>query len=333
MNRKPPSLRKHKTGQWFCRWAGKDHYFGMARAVAKAKYLGNLKQWAEWRAERDSQRPPVQILRGPIMFSELVESFLRQKENEGGPARRRYYHNHLKRAVDVFANHQASEIRTGALNAFKQGLIATKSYGPKTIQHDLGCVKSVLQWGSSLELIPAVNLSAVKAPVLAPTSSKAYSREQVWTFVSRAGEVGPLLVLQYLGLMRPSEVPRLVFGEGEWERPFLYRMQSKNQWRTREPRLVVVTEPARLWLKRCPRRWHHPSSYYHAAVGAVPGMTPHRLRHSAATHLEQEGVPRADIDALLGHLPTRVSRTYNAGDWQRLERHVRLISASPWPRP
>jgi integrase len=60
----------------------------------------------------------------------------------------------------------------------------------------------------------------------------------------------------------------------------------------------------------------HPNTVYERvrkvqdAFGFEPSLTPHRCRHSAATHLHRQGVELEDIADELGHASTETARIY-----------------------
>jgi len=304
-----PSLRLHRTGQWSTAWNGKTFYFGTDRNEAKSRYLDNLKDWSAWKADR---RSAVQVqLKPGLLVGELVSKFLDSKEAEGGIDLRRYYAKHLARFNGVFQDTKASSIRPIQVQSFKTKLLGL-DLKPKTINHDLVAAKAVLRWGSSLDLVAPVDLSGVKQIPLGPPPDKSLHEWEVLEMLRVAGPIiRPWLVVNYLTLARPIEVVRVVNGIGSWVEPGIFRVPSKNDRRTRQHRHLVFSDLALDWLSSCEPLWSRLDSYSSAVRKQCGAGGPHPLRHSAATHLAQRGVSRADIDLLLGHLPSRVSQTYN----------------------
>ncbi|NLX12458.1 MAG: hypothetical protein GXY44_02245 [Phycisphaerales bacterium] len=39
---KPPAMKKHTTGQWFCKWGGRFCYFGRDDAAVQDRSLDRL---------------------------------------------------------------------------------------------------------------------------------------------------------------------------------------------------------------------------------------------------------------------------------------------------
>lgn len=340
MNAKPPGFRKHKTGVYFCRWGGQDHYFSKEREPSYQQYLKSLARWGEWRRERNTTRFPPLSASKPIFVAELVAKFLDYKEIEGGPSRRRFYANHLRRFANAFQNVHGSQIRANHLQAMKEDMIRA-GYDPRTINHDLSCIKSLFNWASGMEIVPAVNLRFAKPLPLAPTLDRSLSRGQVAHFIKESpARIKPWLAINYLAMMRPSEVVRVVNGQGEWEEPWLFRLhKGKTDVRSQEHRRIVFSDAALAWLGRAEPHWTRQDSYYRCVGRWVDGeakrrgdgarrlpYSPHVLRHSAATHLHELGAGRENTDLLLGHLPPRVSRTYVRIDWRSLREIVSQLT-------
>ncbi len=314
---KPPRLFLHATGQWASKWGGRFHYFGAVEATAQVKYLDSIKDWMIWQQSKRSKLPSQ--VRRPHLVIGLSERFLKEKADEGGTGRRRHYENHLRLFLHTYGRLRGDMIRGSHLNDFRAWMVK-EGYAPRTINHHLSAVKSLLYWASGLDLIPLVNLRTVRGMVLPPVPDKSLSKKQVRHILAKTPDrARPWVAINYLCLMRPSEVVRVVNGWGEWEEKWLFRLhQGKVDSRTQEFRRIVFSDRALWWLEQCEPHWTRQDSYYRALARAGVPDAPHPLRHTAATHLARLGAARADIDLLLGHLPPRVSRTYVRIDWRAL---------------
>jgi dUTPase len=103
--------------------------------------------------------------------------------------------------------------------------------------------------------------------------------------------VAPWLALNYLAALRPSEVVRLVRGEGEWIERGLFQPRISKTFRDgRTPRVYVLSEEAMMWLQHARPEWAHMKAYGTAVRRACGPGLPHPLRHSAAQHLSDLGV-------------------------------------------
>ncbi len=324
---RPPSLRVHSRGQFFCRWAGVDHYFGTDREKAQALYHASLRQWGEWIETKQKRLSTVRTAK--IRFAELVEIFRDAKAADVTDDMMRYYKNHLRRAINAWGKFPASAINAQHLQALKQDLTKLE-LSPVTIRHELGAVKSVLQWGMNFNHIPPVNLGAVKPPRMPLPKEKGMSIEAVKTMISTAAKADPRLepwlAVCYLAACRPSELPRLASKEGRFtartkDGGGVYAIEAKTTWQTGEPRHVILSPEAMIYFNSMKPHWENWESFSSRVrrPDVCGSGGPHPLRHSAMTHLLEAGVAREKADQVLGHnLPPRVSRTYGPIEWTAL---------------
>lgn len=325
MNQRVPKLRKHATGHWFCHWGGRARYFGKDRSKAQGAYLESLEEWAKWRMSRNASRLPP--MSKAALVVDIAEKFLVAKQLEGNLDLRRYYTKHLKRFLHAFGPVRADVIRVRHLQGLKDDMLRAQ-YAPKTVNHDITAVKTMLAWAVDQEIIPSVSLRGAKCMPLGPPPNKALPIDVVGGMIVDASEdVRPWLAINYLALMRPSEVIRVVHDQGEWVEPGIFRLdRGKIDQKARSARHVVFSDEALGWLANCRPIWSRLDSYSSAVRRSCGPGGPHPLRHSAATHLHQQGADRASIDQLLGHMPSRVSLTYVQILWPPLRQIAALLS-------
>lgn len=141
--------------------------------------------------------------------------------------------------------------------------------------------------------------------------------------------------------------------------PGVYAIAGKTTHITHEPRVVVLSPEAlehSTWLRHATLRWRHErprrvrstapprvfpwesSAAWSSAMRAwtreapppgwrEPGpVPPSSLRDSAATHLDEAGVPHADRELVLGHVAAGAWRSYNRIAWSRLVDLVARLS-------
>ena len=166
MNQKPPMFRKHASGNYFCRWGGKDHYFGKGKDDAHDQYLKSLEDWAVWRRGRDGRRLPP--MSKSFTVAKLVEMFVAQKDVEGGVDLARHYAKHLKRFNNYFGEARGDMVRASHVQSVKEEMIRG-GYKPRTVNHDIVAIKAVMSWASQFEYIPMVSLKGVKTMPLGPS--------------------------------------------------------------------------------------------------------------------------------------------------------------------
>lgn len=145
----------------------------------------------------------------------------------------------------------------------------------------------------------------------------------------------------YSGGLRISEVCGLRAEDLNWDEQLL-RVRGKG----RKERLVPIGAPA---LESIRRYWRaldgppageapvfsaHPGSsqpitpgvvqkrlkLHLAAAGLDPGVTPHQLRHSYATHLLDRGADLRSVQELLGHAHLATTQIYTHVNTERLKR-------------
>jgi integrase len=318
-NVRTPSLRQNADGRWITKWGGRIRYLGRDETEARHRYAIELTQWARWKeAGRQAQLATSTTQYVPLI-SELEDAFLSAKMAEGGPKLRQYYAKHLRRFCAAYGTVAADRIRAAHLNAVKEDLLVA-GYARKTVNHDLGCIKTMMSYGYDNELTPTVSLRACRKLSLDPPKDKSLTIERVREMMAQCQtDVRPWLMVNYLTLARPSEVVRMVQRQGTWESLGVLRLTAhKTSRKTSMPRHVVYSCHALMWLNRCRPIWKTLSAYSQAVRSSLGPGGPGALRHSAATHLLELGVDRASVDLLLGHLPSRVSLTYGRIDWRGL---------------
>ena len=340
MSRPPPRLRQHVRGYWFCRWGGRDHHFGRDHAVAERAYHSDpqhgLPGWIRWQ-ERKAEVRRLGPMFASMTVLDLAERFLHSRLTEGGPGREDYYRKHLKRFATAYGADLAAQIRPRDLQALKDGMLARR-YAPGTVNHDIGAVRTMFRWATGLEFIPPVSLHGVRKLPLGEVPDRSMTKAAVLDYV-----LGPIpkgkrkrifpgspnlqawLAVSYLAGLRPTEAVHLVNDWGEWAETGVFRVRNKARQNVRLARHIILSPEALSWYEQCDARWTRLDSYSQAVCDAL-GQGPHRLRHSAATHLLAAKVPRADVDIFLGHYPPRVSLVYMQPQWKHLRRLAARIT-------
>ncbi len=319
-NVRTPQLKKHPTGQYVIYWGGRDIYLGTELQKAKERYLEELDKWGEWQSRKLATRS-VAAFR---TVAEMAETFLGQRQRESGIEARRYHEKHLRRFLSFYGGARVEAIRPLHLQQLKIDMMPT--FKPKTVGHDIGSVKTMFNWAMGLELIPAVNFDGIKKPSIGPPPDKSIPLPELQDAMWNADhKVRPWLMVNYLCFARPSEVVRIVHGDGEWTQEGVFRLRISKTDRVRLPRHLIVSELALFWLGLCRPYWTRLDSYSHVATSVFPAG-PGRLRHSSATHLRQLGETAEDVDLLLGHAPRRASLTYAQPVWPSLVASSRRLA-------
>lgn len=368
----PPELKREPTrGFWYALWGGRMFTFGSHESEARRRFYdadsdhpGALHRWMAHQtaiSRRRDARPTVT----PPLILELVTAFLDDYAAGGRDEAERYHRKHLTRFLTVLGAMRADLIDEAALVAFRSDLVRLK-LSPKTIAHDLGAVKTMWRWAClrhPKESVPRLELSLVKAPVQDAPTPHPVSRDVLLGMIARATSddalLGECLRMQYLCLMRPTEVVRVLRGEGRFE-PLtvpphvtgagagnvvergLLVLASKVRHRTGLPRVIPLSErallsvervqglaSARRELRRSGKRaplWVRLDSFS-SAVRSSTGHAPHVVRDTAASDLHALGVAWADIDLLLGHVPSTAGRSYIRLAWHTLRAAASQLTA------
>ncbi|MEV6494983.1 tyrosine-type recombinase/integrase [Actinoplanes sp. NPDC051633] len=226
---------------------------------------------------------------------------------------------------DAFTDKIGAE---GAVTVWRRHLLEGKA-SPSTINQGLAAVSLLYEHGASLRL------SVARVRVPRPGEPDALSREEEGR-VSRAArrrgvrDHAIIEVLRTTGA-RVEEVARLDLDDvAVTERTDRLRLHGKGD----EVRFVPVPqdgrqairawlqergrEPGPLWLGQRGRLTVSGITQVVLAVGAdadLPGLRPHRLRHTYATRLRRSGTDPAQIQALLGHASLEATgRYFRAGE-------------------
>ena len=139
MNTRTPSLRKHVSGQYMVTWGGQDHYLGHDKRLARQGYLEQLRQWAEWRQERQLQSPLR--LNQNIVVDDLVEQFLEAKERERGVR--------PGPGEDRPAGHYAASLSVLSLRAPLAGALPARLVPPRFLLRSLPSSDRPRAWASA----------------------------------------------------------------------------------------------------------------------------------------------------------------------------------------
>lgn len=329
MPRAQPILKLHTRGVWFCHWGNRDWYFTKDERKSRRAFLdpkgahpGALVHWLEWSEQRERARTASRAA-GGLAIAEVFDAFMQARVDDITPDSEIWYRKHLGPLVRQFGRLPAMRFTLRHADALKIDL--GKMWGPTSVGHTVTAMKTMCRWAARRGLMPLIDFSDLRPPPRPRPKVKGYGPETVkWQLrIARrtCPELQPWIALSWFGLLRPSEVPRLVRGEGHWlpgEDGVFVLERSKTERRGDLPRHCVLSEQALIWLSVARPAWRDYQAYGQAFRRFVGPGGPHPLRHGAAWHLARLGVARGEIDLLLGHSPGRVSLTYNPSGWQSL---------------
>ncbi len=377
---KAPTLHLHKTGQWYCRWNGKTFYFGKDRGLAERKFYdpegehdGALIHWQRLTAHADADDiKRRQARRSAVKVADMVDDYLASLAGKDrADWTLKHNRNHLRRFTNVFGGFWTHELSGDLLEAWGADLRRTPSrkgtlLEPKTIRHDIACVRAMLKWAARRRMVPAevvLEAQLLEPPRLRALSPTVIPLEKIHAAIHRAAGAEPggatklawSIELLFLTAMRPGELVRLSRGEGTWtavppasglvapDRSILSLAEHKTVGRTGEMRHIIMCERAvelydRLHAIRPPHspRWCDTNAIGKAFRAGRIGFVPKDLRSSAASHLVWAGQREEDADRFLGHKQPGERPTYIREAWPALldsaaRLHARFVSAKPGP--
>lgn len=224
----------------------------------------------------------------------------------------------VRKLVPVFDHLRPDQItrpltRAYALQRRRQGV------GDGHIRRELGVLLAALRWHD--KATPAV----VELPPSPPPKDLCLTREQ-YRALRDAGRATPHLylfvILAYTTAGRATAVLELKWNQIDFERGLIQLGAGANT-SAKGRATVPMTDSARSALEEAKRaavsdyvieyagrRVRSVKRAFKAAVERAnlpAGISPHVLRHSAAVHMAESGVPMAEISQFLGHTSTSVT--------------------------
>lgn len=192
-------------------------------------------------------------------------------------------------------------------------------------------------------------LAILKNPPRGALKLKAIGTDKLKTLLEAVTKenpnIGKMMYVQFLCTMRPSELPKLIYGVGHWEGTGkeVFSMEGKTTRKTGEARRVLVTPRALEVLKGIEKRCPTMNAYRLACrkvgeklnkkrPGFVKSLTGrddlsgHFLRHSSATALANANTPDSSIRVAMGRSLGRVDRTYRPENYRAARKDIEILS-------
>lgn len=203
------------------------------------------------------------------------------------------------------------------------------------IRHLRAVFNKVVEW-KYLPASPFRNLAELpkeqKAPQFIPASD-------VTAFLANIANIDERRILTayiYTGRRR-AELLRLEWRHVDMDRQEYFVERSKahlSKWYPMHPMFKAVLEAIGRGDGRVFSRWAHPDSVTDIGTRAfkaakMPGMTLHKLRHTFATLLMDQGVDLRTIGALLGHTDMKATEIYAHVTDNRQREALRMVNAGP----
>lgn len=255
----------------------------------------------------------IALRRKVSTIREIVEAYLTDKAGIASIANVRFA---TKPLLPIFGHLRPDQIDRSLCRAYAA---RRRRAGVKdgTVIKELGVLKAALRWQD--HATPAV----IEMPPTPPPRSRHLAREQYRVLRDEAKQTPHLwafVVLAYTTAGRASAILELT-----WDRVDFKRGQialGLGESRSKGRATVPMTDSAREMLEEIrrgaltdyvveyggkPVRSVKNAFAKAAARAGVPWCTPHVLRHTAAVHMAESGVPMEEISQFLGHSTTAVT--------------------------
>lgn len=239
------------------------------------------------------------------------------------------------------------------------GSMRQEGLSARTLRRRVAAIKSFTAWAQAdglLAIDPAAMLESPKGPSQLPTVLSAAQTRELLDTASNAGSdterIADVAIaeLLYGSAIRVSELCGLdidevdfdqrvarVFGKGAKQRVVPFgpaASRSLKSWlEVGRPSWVTASSPPAVFLgprggRIDPRRVRARISVMAEQAGQTSELSPHSLRHSAATHMLESGADLRAVQELLGHSSLATTQIYTHVSVERL----RASYASAHPR-
>ena len=269
-------------------------------------------------------------------IEQVASSFLLHSERERGLSKNTLaaYRQDLREFSAYLGKSQIDEVSGERLVAFANYLSGSRRLSPATVKRRMACLKSMFAWLRRRKIIEANPFSTVeirvRLPDRLPRCVTATDMSALAAASSHAGELTRLAVfLLFATGVRVGELTSIRVGDVDLAEGSI-RILGKGD----RERFVYVTDASILALLRnyiSVHRCHVPATApLLSAAGAAMSppsirrrlknlstqarlksrVTPHMLRHTAATSLLEAGVDMRFVQRLLGHRSIATTQIY-----------------------
>jgi integrase len=245
-----------------------------------------------------------------------------------------------KRLVPVFGHLRPDQITRALCRAYA-ARERRRGISDGSIRRDLGVLGAIVRHND--KSTPAI----IEMPPAPPPKSRHLTREQYQLLrdAARAPHIKLFITVAYSTAGRAAAVLQLTWDRVDFDRGLIRLGLGERRTKGRatvpmtdavrevllEARRGALTDYVIEYAGRPVRSVKRAFKAAAARAGLPPGTSPHVLRHSAAVHMAESGVPMAEIAQFLGHSSESVTfRTYArySPDYLR-----RAASALEWGVP
>lgn len=335
------TLRKHSSGNYFVKFAGKSHYLGKDRAVAERKYRFMI-------AEHYGRSFSTPGVTNSITVKELIEQYVTaelQRSSEKWKSKREHVFVQVKRHVsENYGELAAEDFGPKAFKAVRQLMAEEEGRNVSYVNMLASKLRAAWRWGVSEELVSESSyrrLMTVKelqvgdhglapAKTVVPVPEDLYSA----TLPYLSETMADVVRLLWITAARPGEILALTPAEVARSGSHLvYRPVNHKTAKTNKLRAIVFGEEGEKILKRYwpsdPLARFFPdysdatvirNAIYRACVRArLERWHPYQLRHAAVTRIALEHGKEVAA-AVAGHAKVLTTERYDDGAVERAKK-------------
>ncbi|HLY55042.1 MAG TPA: site-specific integrase [Stellaceae bacterium] len=249
---------------------------------------------------------------GRAFVAEIVEAYLADRADSAARATIEFSWKPLR---PVFGHLRPDQVDRARCRAYAERRRKQKR-SEGTIARELGVLRAALRWHD--RATPAV----VELPPSPPPREYHLTREEWQRFRDglRSAHLRLFAIIAYGTAARSSAVLQLTWDQVDFEAGFINFGRGETRYKGRanvpmNPTVRGALEAAReIAVSDYVVEWAGDriasvrKSFTRAAESlGFPKLTPHVLRHSAAVHLAEAGMPMSEISQYLGHASTAVT--------------------------
>ncbi len=255
----------------------------------------------------------------------------------------------LKRFLTDYGTRSLASLRATDLIAFKAKIVRD-GLVPNSANDVLTYTRRLLTFAYEIELVERpFRLGVLKNLRRGPVTTKAVSADNLKVLLRAVAEMRPnlarMMLLQFYGAMRASELPKLLYGRGDAVESGVFAILGKTSAKTGDLRLLLLSESALALLADTRPQYGDANCYRHQcwvvgrrlrklkgddfvkSLTGKPDLSPHFLRHTAATMLLQAGVPEEHWRAAMGRSRPSVDRVYaKKENWAEAQRSLEVLA-------
>ncbi|MBL8824847.1 MAG: tyrosine-type recombinase/integrase [Planctomycetia bacterium] len=334
------SLRRHHSGQWMVKLAGKCHYLGVVRETAERRYRELI---VEHYGAFSRQLPTFGGVTVAELLQQHVAAQLQSTPESSRDTRAHYYHQVTRHAVELYGSLDAESFGPKAFKAVRQAM-CLPGRRVSYVNHLCIRLRAAWKWGVSEELVSESSYSrllTVKGLVVGEMGLKP-AREVVpvpeklflATLPFLTEDIADLLRLLWITGARPGEILSLTPAELVKDGAYLvYRPKNHKTAKLNKLRAVVFGAEAQGILKRYwPAEKDGRFFVRHASTGSIRKAVqracdrgklehwhPYQLRHAAVTRIALE-YGKEVATAVAGHARVLTTERYDHGAVERAKR-------------